>query len=96
MKTETIWMAVGFVGQIMFFMRFFVQWLYSEKSGRSVVPVAFWYFSLAGGMVLLAYAVFRRDPVFILGQAGGSLIYLRNLQLISREKKARQKEAGLG
>lgn len=87
MKINTVWMIVGFVGQIMFFMRFIVQWLYSEKEGKSVVPVAFWYFSLAGGLVLFSYAVFRTDPVFMLGQAGGSLIYLRNLQLIFREKR---------
>ena len=80
-------MIVGFAGQIMFFMRFFIQWLYSEKKGKSVIPVAFWYFSLAGGLILFSYAVSRTDPVFIFGQAGGALIYARNLQLIYREKK---------
>ena len=86
-KSSTLWLIVGFAGQIMFSMRFFIQWLYSEKKGKSVIPEAFWYFSLAGGLILFSYAVFRNDPVFILGQAGGSLIYARNLQLIYREKK---------
>ena len=88
-------MIVGFAGQIMFSMRFFVQWLYSEKKGKSIIPVAFWYFSLAGGLILFSYAVFKRDPVFIVGQAGGSLIYMRNLQLIFREKKLARQERTL-
>ncbi|MEE9219744.1 MAG: lipid-A-disaccharide synthase N-terminal domain-containing protein [Acidobacteriota bacterium] len=81
MKTE-LWIAIGFLGQIFFSARFLVQWWTSERRKRSVVPVSFWYFSLAGGLTLLMYALHRQDPVFIAGQAVGSLIYLRNLALI--------------
>ena len=79
---------VGLAGQLLFSARFIVQWVASERAGRSVMPVAFWYFSLAGGLVLLAYALYRADPVFILGQAAGTFIYLRNLMLIYRERAA--------
>lgn len=79
------WVAIGFVGQTAFFMRFFVQWIASERARKSVVPLAFWYFSIIGGAILLAYAIWRRDPVFIAGQAVGLVIYLRNLILIARE-----------
>jgi lipid-A-disaccharide synthase-like uncharacterized protein len=82
MPADWVWLAVGFAGQALFSARFLVQWVASERRGRSVVPLAFWYFSVAGGMTLLAYAVYRADPVFIVGQLGGLLIYLRNLQLI--------------
>lgn len=88
MKAETVWLVVGFVGQGMFFMRFLLQWLSSEKKGRSVIPVAFWYFSFAGGLTLLAYAIYRKDPVFIIGQSTGAFIYARNLQLIARERRS--------
>jgi len=74
-------------------MRFLVQWIYSEKKKRSVIPLAFWYFSLAGGITLLSYAIYRKDPVFILGQATGVFIYTRNLQLIARERKSKSSEA---
>lgn len=77
--TETIWLGVGFTGQALFSMRFLVQWLYSEKAKRSVIPVQFWYFSVAGGLTLLAYAIYKRDPVFIVGQASGLFVYARNL-----------------
>jgi lipid-A-disaccharide synthase-like uncharacterized protein len=80
--------VVGFLGQALFTARFLVQWVASERAGRSVVPVAFWIFSLGGGLVLLGYAVSRQDPVFIVGQAMGTFIYLRNLMLIAREKRA--------
>ncbi len=80
-------MIVGLGGQLLFSLRFLVQWISSEKAGRSTVPVAFWYLSIAGGLTLLCYAIHRRDPVFILGQATGVLIYGRNLHLIHREKK---------
>jgi lipid-A-disaccharide synthase-like uncharacterized protein len=83
---ELIWLIIGFIGQGLFFMRFFVQWIQSERAKRSVIPVAFWYFSLGGGVVLLAYAIHRADPVFILGQSTGVFIYLRNLHLITQEK----------
>jgi lipid-A-disaccharide synthase-like uncharacterized protein len=85
---DPIWLTVGFLGQGLFSARFVVQWLKSEKLKKSVVPLAFWYFSLAGGVVLLAYAIHRTDPVFIVGQAAGVFIYLRNLHLIYRERRA--------
>jgi lipid-A-disaccharide synthase-like uncharacterized protein len=78
----------GFVGQAFFFSRFLVQWIASERAGRSVFPIAFWYLSLFGGLTLLVYAIYRQDPVFILGQATGAFIYLRNLHLRRREKDA--------
>jgi len=78
---------IGLVGQVFFTARFLVQWIASERAGRSVIPVAFWFFSLGGGFILLAYALYRGDPVFILGQAFGNFIYVRNLMLISRERK---------
>jgi lipid-A-disaccharide synthase-like uncharacterized protein len=88
MKPETLWQIVGFGGQGLFFGRFLVQWLASEKKRKSVVPNAFWFFSLAGGTVLLAYAIHRRDPVFIAGQAGGLAIYLRNIWFLYRHRLA--------
>jgi lipid-A-disaccharide synthase-like uncharacterized protein len=81
------WLAVGFLGQALFSARFLVQWLRSEKLKRSVVPKAFWYFSVAGGATLLAYAIHRRDPVFIVGQGAGLFIYARNLQFLWREQR---------
>jgi lipid-A-disaccharide synthase-like uncharacterized protein len=83
---ERVWLAVGFAGQALFASRFIIQWLRSELEGRSVIPLAFWYFSLGGGVVLLAYAIYKRDPVFILGQASGLVVYSRNLYLIFRER----------
>lgn len=85
---ELLWVLFGFAAQMMFTARFLLQWLASEKQKKSVVPVAFWYFSLAGGLMLLAYAIHRRDPVIILGQMVGVLIYARNLRLIYKEKRA--------
>lgn len=79
-----LWVALGFFAQAMFTMRFLVQWIASERAGRSVVPVAFWFFSLGGGLLLLIYAIQRKDPVFIAGQGLGLLIYIRNLMLIRR------------
>lgn len=84
---EKIWLVIGFIGQAMFFMRFLVQWLTSERERRSVMPVAFWYFSIFGGLIILAYAIHRRDPVFIAGQSFGLVIYLRNLWLIAKERR---------
>jgi lipid-A-disaccharide synthase-like uncharacterized protein len=84
LEHNPVWLAIGFIGQALFFGRFFVQWLASERRRQSVVPRSFWYLSLAGGAVLLAYAIHRRDPVFILGQATGFLIYTRNLWFIHR------------
>ncbi len=79
-------LALGFLAQGMFSARFLVQWVASERAGRSVVPLSFWIFSVAGGGLLLLYAVFRKDPVFIVGQAAGLIIYLRNLYLIFNER----------
>ncbi len=80
--TEFAWVIFGFCAQMMFTARFLVQWIASERARASVVPIAFWYFSLIGGVMLLAYALFRKDPVFVLGQALGVVIYSRNLWLI--------------
>ncbi len=88
---ELLWVLVGFIGQALFSMRFLIQWFVSEKAKESVVPVAFWYFSIFGGMTLLTYAIWRRDPVIIAGQAGGLLIYARNLWFIHK-KRARDGE----
>ena len=85
--SATIWIAIGFLGQGMFFMRFFVQWIASEKEGKSVIPQSFWYFSILGSLILLAYAIWRQDPVIMLGQTTGFIIYFRNLYLINRLKK---------
>jgi len=85
-------MLIGFLGQALFTGRFVVQWLYSEKNKRSMIPLAFWYFSIGGGLVLLLYALHRQDPVFIAGQAGGMVIYLRNLWLIHRERRGKKAE----
>jgi lipid-A-disaccharide synthase-like uncharacterized protein len=90
--TEILILAVGFAGQAMFFMRFFVQWLYSEKHKRSLIPTAFWYFSLGGSSLLLAYAIIKKDPVFIVGQSTGFIIYIRNLILIRREQREKAAE----
>lgn len=87
MEQNIIWLAVGFMGQALFSARFLVQWISSELRKRSVVPLAFWYFSIGGGATLLAYAIHRLDPVFIVGQAAGLFIYLRNLQLIYRQRR---------
>ena len=84
---ELVVLLIGFAGQSMFFMRFFVQWLYSEKHRRSMIPTAFWYFSLAGSALLLTYAIIKQDPVFITGQSTGFIIYTRNLVLIRREQR---------
>jgi lipid-A-disaccharide synthase-like uncharacterized protein len=77
-------LLIGYVAQGMFFMRFVVQWIASERAGRSVLPTAFWFFSIVGGIMLLGYALYRRDPVFIIGQAFGVFVYLRNLQFVLR------------
>ena len=87
-----LWILFGFVAQVMFMMRFLVQWVASERARRSVMPVAFWFFSVAGGALLFVYAIHREDPVFIAGQGAGLFIYVRNLWLIYRE---RQKAVGV-
>jgi lipid-A-disaccharide synthase-like uncharacterized protein len=85
MSEEQIWLIIGFTGQLFFSARFFIQWLSSERARRSVVPKAFWYFSIGGSITLLCYAVYKKDPVFIVGQSTGLLIYLRNLYFLSQE-----------
>ncbi|MBN8629648.1 MAG: lipid-A-disaccharide synthase N-terminal domain-containing protein [Rhodobacterales bacterium] len=87
-QTELAWVVFGFSAQLMFTARFLIQWIASERAKSSVMPVAFWYFSLAGGVMLLAYALYRKDPVFVLGQALGVVIYSRNLWLIHASRKA--------
>ena len=82
------WLAIGFLGQALFAARFLVQWIASERKRESVVPTSFWYLSLGGAAILLAYAIWRRDPVFVLGQAFGFVVYMRNLVLIGRRAKA--------
>ena len=83
-RPEQLMVIIGFAGQGLFAMRFIIQWLTSEKHARSVIPLAFWYFSIGGGAVLLLYALWRKDPVIICGQGLGLFIYLRNLYLIKR------------
>lgn len=80
--TELIWVMLGLAAQVLFGLRFLIQWLVSERAGASVIPVVFWYFSLGGGILMFAYAVYRWDPVFMLGQGFGLVVYVRNLWLI--------------
>jgi lipid-A-disaccharide synthase-like uncharacterized protein len=80
------WVALGFLAQGLFTMRFLVQWIASERAGRSVVPLAFWLFSIGGGVLMLAYALYIRDPVFITGQSFGVFVYLRNLYFVMRDR----------
>ncbi len=88
MNAQTIWLGIGFLGQALFSGRFLIQWLASEARRESVVPVAFWWFSISGGVTLLAYAIYKEDAVFITGQAFGLLVYVRNLVLIRRKVTA--------
>jgi len=81
------WVIIGFIGQAAFFMRFLIQWIASEKKGESYFPVYFWYLSLLGGIILLAYAIHIADPVFTLGQSCGLIVYLRNLMLIYKNRR---------
>lgn len=86
-SSQTFWLAIGFVGQALFSARFIVQWIASERARRSIIPATFWLFSVSGGATLLAYAIYRHDPVFIVGQAAGLFIYSRNIFFIWREKR---------
>ncbi len=88
------WVVLGFAGQIFFTARFLVQWIASEKAGNSVVPLSFWFFSIGGGLLLLIYALYRKDPVFILGQGLGLFIYVRNLMLIRKNKGRKNSVSG--
>lgn len=93
MTSEQAWVTFGMVGQLVFMARFIVQWISSEKAGRSVMPASFWFLSIGGSAVLMAYAIHRRDPVFILGQSTGMFIYVRNIQLIMKERAADARSA---
>lgn len=88
MTVEQAWISIGMCGNLLFFSRWVVQWMASERARRSVIPLAFWYLSIAGSLVLLGYAIYRRDPVFIVSQLPNSIIYLRNLHLLKRERGA--------
>ena len=86
--TTNQWLIIGFVGQALFGARFIIQWIVSEKKGESTIPLAFWYCSIGGAIVLLTYAIYKEDPVFIVGQSLGSFVYVRNLILIDRKRKS--------
>ena len=85
--SEKFFLIIGFLGQFLFASRFIVQWIYSEKKNESVIPISFWYLSIFGGLGLLVYAIFRKDPVIITGQSFGLIIYIRNLVLIYKKKR---------
>jgi lipid-A-disaccharide synthase-like uncharacterized protein len=91
---DHVWLIIGLLGQALFASRFIVQWFKSEMEGRSIIPVAFWYCSLAGGIVSLAYAIHIESAPFIIGQASGLVVYSRNLYLIFRERAALREAAG--
>ena len=93
-RRELAWIAIGLAGQAMFMLRFIVQWIVSERARRSVIPLSFWWFSVAGAAILLVYAIHRLDPVFILGQALGFIVYFRNIWLIRAERRAHRHAAG--
>lgn len=86
-RPDAIWILIGFAGQILFMMRFVVQWIASERVGKSVIPDLFWFFSIGGGAVLFVYALYRADPVFIVGQGLGLFIYFRNLHFVLRDRR---------
>jgi len=86
--TPWYWWVVGFAGQLVFASRFWVQWIASERARRSVVPVSFWWLSIVGGLLSLGYAIYRLDPVFIMGQVTGTVIYVRNLAMIRQARAA--------
>jgi lipid-A-disaccharide synthase-like uncharacterized protein len=86
-NVDLAWLLFGLAGQSLFMMRFIVQWLHSERHKQSLIPVSFWYFSLFGGLIVLAYGFHRSDPVIILGQLPGTIVYARNLMLIRQASK---------
>lgn len=86
--SDLIWLGIGLVGQCLFMMRFIVQWIHSERHQQSLIPVSFWYFSLVGGLTVLAYGIHKLDPVIILGQLPGTVVYARNLMLLQKNKVA--------
>ncbi len=85
-STDLMWIGVGLLGQCLFMARFIVQWIHSEKHGKSLIPISFWYLSLLGGLVVLAYGLHKLDPVIIIGQLPGTIVYTRNLMLIKRNQ----------
>jgi lipid-A-disaccharide synthase-like uncharacterized protein len=87
MHPDVLWLVLGFLGQALFALRFLIQWWRSERAGESVVPIEFWYLSVGGAVLLLGYALHRRDPVFFIGQLTGILVYLRNLSLIHQQRR---------
>ena len=86
-NADALWLVIGLLGQCLFMMRFIVQWIHSERHQKSLIPVSFWYLSLAGGLIVLAYGIHKLDPVIILGQLPGTIVYLRNLMLIHNGKE---------
>lgn len=88
--SDQLWIGFGFAGQLIFGMRFVIQWIASERRKESYIPVFFWYLSLAGASILLTYAIHRRDPVFILGQTTGFIVYVRNIMLIYKKRWAKE------
>lgn len=94
LSPEKIWLIIGFFAQALFASRFVVQWIATERARASVIPISFWYISLVGAGLLLAYAIYKKDPVFILGQSTGAIVYVRNLYFIHRTN-ARSAEAGI-
>lgn len=91
-NSYSIWVILGFFGQALFGGRFLVQWIHSEKQRKSVIPMAFWWFSIGGGIILLIYSIHTKDPVFISGQLFGVIVYVRNIWLIFKERKAKTQE----
>jgi lipid-A-disaccharide synthase-like uncharacterized protein len=87
LSAETIWLGIGFLGQSLFFSRWVLQWAASERLAESHIPISFWYMSLIGSVIVLAYAIHKIDPVFIAGQGVGTVVYVRNLILLHRAKK---------
>lgn len=87
-SSKTAILVIGLAGQTLFFLRFFFQWIHSERQKRSVIPEIFWYLSLGGGILLLVYAILREDIVFVIGQSAGAVIYLRNIYFLRRERRA--------
>jgi len=90
---ESYWVIIGLAGQFFFTMRFVVQWIATERNRKSIIPESFWYFSIVGSLILLAYSLYRKDPVFILGQAFGTIVYLRNLYFINKHKEKKHESA---
>lgn len=85
-EIDLVWILIGLCGQCLFMARFIVQWIHSERVGQSVVPISFWYFSLAGGSIVLAYGLHKLDPIIIIGQIPGTFVYARNLMLLNKNK----------